>query len=839
MIKLFKFSNNYFQQYFPVAILLLVSSMSSAQVVLEKEVKISDQVMFFDGKKVDVKNLPANSDAGYDYAYGNALTPHGDCVTSFGDFVFLTWYRGGKEDRHVMLTRYNVKTGVSKTIEFPHQHTGYNGKWWIGETHNTIAVGVCPKDSTIHMIYDMHRNGNVAAFAEDYLRYSYSKDGAATVADDAFTLDLFVNSTAGNYKHLAFQGIDDVNTTKLLTYPAFFTNDEGDLFMKMRFGYSENGKFLFAKFDGDKWDGYTDFNRMQASSHGSAYNWGLYGDIKYLNGKIRVGFQQRANIKTDKYQYQNGIYYAYSNDPSGLTGWYNHKEEAFARPIAESDKIKIAEPGDFVQTTQTNQVYIVSGFDWTVTENDDVHFVSKVRDDQYKVTKTLHTYRKAGDIEFTTEEYSAGDALFASGDNVYVIGLKSGRVNIVKTKGGTNNFQEVYQHTSGPTFDKGVVYVNEGKLYYYLKESGGSGDERTTYLQIFDLGIVDVVEDPNRILEFANLSSFQTIARGTDLTIEANVGSDFTEVSLWHEDTNLGTLTTAPYTWSGHAVLTNMHELSYTFKLVAKDANNETVEESITIQTPNQWAYTANEAPHTVPGVLQFEDYDVGGDGVAYYDRSAPGDGKSYRDGETVDLNSDGTVLVYIQGQEWLEYTVDVQTQGHYDLMVTHANRRKATNQFDVTLPDEGITLLAGVDLDSTGGVFQTQNLGNFIFEKGTHVLRFGFTNYGYDLDSMQFVLTEAIVDDTENPDDVLSEDLPSAGFSIYPNPASDQFMVNLKGIQPVSLSIFSVNGAILYKKSVSEPTFTLSTDGMDKGIYLVQVIGKDQRQYTQRLVIK
>ena len=124
-----------------------------------------------------------------------------------------------------MLSRYNTLTGVLKTIEFPHQHTGYDGKWWLGETHNTIAVGICPKDSTIHMLYDMHRNGNIAAFANDYLRYSYTEDGGATVPDDQFTLERFVNSPAGNYKHLEFPGITDVNTTKLLTYPAFFVND--------------------------------------------------------------------------------------------------------------------------------------------------------------------------------------------------------------------------------------------------------------------------------------------------------------------------------------------------------------------------------------------------------------------------------------------------------------------------------------------------------------------------------------------------------------------------------------------------------------------------------------
>jgi hypothetical protein len=485
-----------------------------ADVTFVSETKISDEVMFFNGQKVALSHT-GNSTTGYDYVYGNALTPHGDCIKAYKQFVFMTWYRGGKEDRHVMLTRYNTETGILKTIEFPHRHTGYNNKWWIGETHNTIAVGICPKNDTIHLLYDMHRNGTVADFADDYLRYSYSFSGAATVPDEEFKLDLFINSDKGNYKHLSFPGISDVNTTRLLTYPAFFTNDDGDLFMKMRFGYSENGNQLFARYDGEKWDGYHEFNRMQASNHGSEYNWNPYGDFKWLNGKLRIGFQRRSNDGNDKFLYQNGVYYAYSDDPTGVNQWKDPWGKPLKTPIAEADLVKIAEPGDWVETTQKDKVHIVAGFDFTVTDAGDEHFVSQVRDNQYNVTKKLHTYRRAGDAEFTTVEYDAGSELYSGGGNVYVIGLNGGRVNIVKTPGGSSDFQEVYQHTSGPTFDKGVVHVEDGIVYYYLKEAGGSGDKRTTYLQIFDLGIEStkppIQAGRDRIIYDTDLDGFATV----------------------------------------------------------------------------------------------------------------------------------------------------------------------------------------------------------------------------------------------------------------------------------------------------------------------------------------
>ncbi len=618
-----------------VAMLLLVTS-TNAQVQLLESVKVTDSVMYFDGNKVDL-NTTTNSTTGYDYVYGTALTPHGDCIKAFKQYVFLTWYRGGKLDRHVMLSRYNTETGVLKTIEFPHQHTGYNGKWWIGETHNTISVGICPKDSTIHMLYDMHRNGNVTIDnigTEDYLRYSFSEKGAAAVADDDFTIDRFVNSSAGNYKHLSFDGIDNLTVTKLLTYPDFFINDEGDLFMKNRFGYSENGRFLFAKYDGEKWEGYTDFNRSNASNYGSEYNWGLYGEIKYLNGKIRIGFQRRSNDGNDKFLYQNGIYYAYSDDPSGLTQWKDYTGQVFSRPLADADLIKVMEPGDWVTTTQKDKVYIVGGFDFTITDNEDVHFVSQVKDNENNVTKKLHTYKKSSDTDFTTVEYNAGSELYAAGNDVFVIGLSGGRVNIVKTEGGTSNFQQVYQNTTGPTFDKGVVNVYDGKLYYYLKEAGGSGDKRTTYLQIFDLDVDLTPADTSRYLSFANLTNGQEIVSGSNLTVEANVGSAFKEVSLWAGDVNLGTLTAAPYEWSSHAILTNMTDEFYTFKLIAKDSADVSMEKTVTVFTPIIETLSDKSSLH-----ISFEDEMIANwetDGVDYGVVPAIVDGTNTRAGSKV-----------------------------------------------------------------------------------------------------------------------------------------------------------------------------------------------------------
>ncbi|MFK8061263.1 MAG: hypothetical protein AB8B78_14395, partial [Polaribacter sp.] len=79
--------------------LFFFTSLLNAQVTLEKEIKITDLAMYFNG--VRNQNSTNNGETTpYDYAYGRTLTPHGDCIKTYKQYVFMSWYRGGKADRH-------------------------------------------------------------------------------------------------------------------------------------------------------------------------------------------------------------------------------------------------------------------------------------------------------------------------------------------------------------------------------------------------------------------------------------------------------------------------------------------------------------------------------------------------------------------------------------------------------------------------------------------------------------------------------------------------------------------------------------------------------------------
>ncbi len=511
-----------------LALLMLVSGTyvlaQNKPVVMEFEKKISDFGLFFDGVNVPQANRlthPNRTDGKYDFAFGSRITPHGDCVAHYGDYVFLTWYKGGKSNRQVMLTRINVLTKSEVTIEFPHTHTGFQNRWWVGESHNTIAVGVCPIDKTVHMLYDMHAYSPSrpadGSLANDFFRYSVSEKNVATLPDEDFTLDKFLPKRLYLKQGFNYQE---------LTYPVFFVNTNNELLVKMRVGGNNNGKFQMAKYDGDSWSNWVDYNVLNAKGKSNVnYNWGLYGDFQYLHGKFRIGYVIRKNDNNDRYLYNNGFFYSYSNALDGSNDWYNYKDQQVSSPLINPYEVFISEPGDNVTGNVANSVVISSQPVWTVTERGDIHFmISGIRGANNQ-NVNVHTYKKAGDAGFTTTtSFPGGTEVLGVGNDIYLIGLSNGRPFIRKAEGGTNNWTLLYQATTGKSFRHGNVLAKNGKVYYFLMENK-SGSAQPIYLQVYDLGINDVPSSTNNI-ENNIFKVFPNPSQGR-FTIEAEGNSSY------------------------------------------------------------------------------------------------------------------------------------------------------------------------------------------------------------------------------------------------------------------------------------------------------------------------
>ncbi|WP_298551312.1 BNR-4 repeat-containing protein [uncultured Algibacter sp.] len=809
---------SYSHNYTLLSVLLMFSCVLSSQVVLENEVKITDLGLHFNGSKVGNSSADNGTTTTYDYVFGRNISAHGDCIKTYGNYVFMTWYRGGKTDRHVMLTRYNTVTETMATIEFPHRHTGFQNRWWLGESHNAIAIGVSPLNGTIHLLYDMHAYSasrpSDGSLANDYFRYSYSLANVASLPDDEFTLDKFVPNNNGGYKHLRLTGSVSQNEFIALTYPNFFLNDAGDLFMWMREGGNNNGMYKFSKYDANTstWSNFIDFNALNARNQpGITYNWGLYGDIKYVNGKMRIGFQRRSQNNSDKYQYQNGVYYAYSDDQSGATNWKNHQGQGFNTPLFDADFIKVMEPGDYVQGTNTNALSIVAGFDWTVTENEDVHIISRVRDNQFGVTKNLHTYKPAGATEFiTSEDFSGASSIYTSGNDVFIIGLSGGRVFVEKAVGGTNDFTRVYQASSGRTFDHGRVYVSNGKLYYYLMENA-SGSAQPLYLQIIDLGII---QEPFRV-SLTSPSNSESFDIGETIQISADAvdeNGSISKVEFWVNGTYFSEDNSEPYSvdWTPTEVG------GYTIQAIAYNASAETVNSSII--TVNTKVFDPNDLTGDIYRIKNFVTgkylHSVGSDVV----------------------ESDTGTNVASGDKEW-EF---VKAGNFYNIESKRADRgilRAAGNPpndiintgFGAPREDGDKQFNVVYNAADNSYQFRTPNNVNYIYHNANGIIEHVANS---DDRSKWIVESTTLSTPKLEPNPFLAR--------IFPNPATNSFTVLLNDANKANIIINDMLGKVIYQNAIHSNRIEIENNGRFKsGLYIIKVVDHNQRIFHSKLIIR
>ena len=800
-----------------ILLLLFFNFSIKAQVKFKKEVKITDIALHFDGKKVSSDTAP-NSTTRYDYAFGPQISAHGDCIATYKQYVFMTWYKGGKQNRNMMLTRYNTETGTKKTIEFPHRHTGWRNVWYIGESHNTIGIGVSPLDGTIHLLFDMHAYTKTrptdGSLKDDYFRYSYSKKNAAEVSDEDFTLDQFVqDKTPGDYTHLSLNGVENHSIFSEFTYPRFFMNSQGDLFFSMRKGSSPNGGYHFAKYDANSstWSNFIKFADKNAKNFGEPYNWGMYGRLQFVGGKIGIGFQKRSSNSNDRYLYQNGFYFAYSDDQSGQTGWKNYKGESFTTPLRNADKILVYEPGDLVTTTQKDQVYMVGNFDWTITEREDVHIIGRVRDDENNITKNVHTFKKAGDTEFTTStDFIGGNRLFTSGNNIYMIRLNSGRIYIEQSLGGTNNFRKVYEATSGKQFSHGRAYVSNGKLYYYMMEQF-TGDQRPLYLHIIDLGIDDSPFQVSLISPINNES--YEVDKALEISAEAfNDNGSISKVEFIINNQVFEEDTTSPYTVN----YTPETEGTYTIQAIAYDENNESVSsQEISVEV---FTRDAND--------LSGDIYRLKNKATGKYLTSS---GSSIIASDTSEGSDKEWQFVKAKFPGFNYYNIDSEVRGTIRFKGGGAapelisSSRGAPNA-DV---DKVWVIIANEDGSYS---FGTRTSDRYLYHASN-----GSVTHSSNKDNRSKWFAESTT--TLSLDDVNIDD--QSSIKIYPNPASNSFKIQLNNIDNVSITIYDILGKkVYYNSNVKESLELVNQNRFETGVYLIKVIDNNQKVHYNKLII-
>lgn len=149
----------------------------------------------------------------------------------------------------------------------------------------------------------------------------------------------------------------------------------------------------------------------------------------------------------------------------------------------------------------------------------------------------------------------------------------------------------------------------------------------------------------------------------------------------------------------------------------------------------------------TLPGTLEAENYDIGGEGFTYHDNEPEnqGDG-NYRQNEGVDIvaGNDGYAVGWTNEGEWIEYTVNVIEAGKYTYEATVSSGVEDGGGFSISLvgEDGSLTTLADVSVPQTSDWETYQTVTGELLQElttGTQIIRITCTTANCNIDKVKF----------------------------------------------------------------------------------------------------
>jgi beta-galactosidase len=222
------------------------------------------------------------------------------------------------------------------------------------------------------------------------------------------------------------------------------------------------------------------------------------------------------------------------------------------------------------------------------------------------------------------------------------------------------------------------------------------------------------------------------------------VYSNCDSVELFINGVSKGVLTSTDhiYQWtSGLTLATGANEIRAIGQI---GANQYTDVCSWTLNPPGvQAPYLGS--PSAIPGKIEAENFDLGGEGVAYHDTDAGNSGGQYRPSESVDIQActdtgGGYNIGWTATGEWLEYTVNVAAAGSYTIG-TRVAAQSTGGSFYIAF--DGVNKTGTVTVPATGGWQNWTTVNSTVsLSAGTQIMRFYIVARGNGFNLNYFNLT-------------------------------------------------------------------------------------------------
>jgi hypothetical protein len=225
--------------------------------------------------------------------------------------------------------------------------------------------------------------------------------------------------------------------------------------------------------------------------------------------------------------------------------------------------------------------------------------------------------------------------------------------------------------------------------------------------------------------------------------------------------------------------------------------------------------------PTNIPGTVEAENYDFGGQGVSYNDNNTKDGTTTLRPEDNVDLGggpNGATVVGWFDAGDWMEYTVNIAS-GNYTINLLAASGIASPGELRLSVNDTSVATIK-VSTTNDWNVYKTFSISNINLKAASNaVLRLSTTG-GFNVDKVVFVR------DGMNA-------LPQVEIlsRVYPNPVFDTLFVELKSGNVPSVQIFGMNNRLL----ISEKSNRVDVSKLSAGAYYLIVDGKQTTKFVKQ----
>ena len=239
-----------------------------------------------------------------------------------------------------------------------------------------------------------------------------------------------------------------------------------------------------------------------------------------------------------------------------------------------------------------------------------------------------------------------------------------------------------------------------------------------------------------------------TISVGDTATITINAKSKqstIKEVKVYANNQLIGTATESPY------VIKFAAPVKGTYGIMATAIDAEGREKSSSVRNLK---VNGNRTPFKtvfdIPGIIEAEDFDKGGEGLSFHDKDAVDEGDAdYRtDNEGVDLvkGNGGTALGYTAVDEWVEYSVNVTEPGEYQCLATVSSGATGSGFTLGLVQNSSVKALCKINVPQTGnsdwGTYKTVAVEklNMPLTAGKQIFRITINGANCNIDKLELI---------------------------------------------------------------------------------------------------